>query len=189
MHRLHTGIAAVAIAMAFGSTAMAQGMSKEAFKSARDGIAAEYKAAKKACANLAGNAEDICEAEASGEEKIARADLDAAYKPSREATYEARVARADADLAVAKERCDDSAGNVKDVCLKEAEAASVAAKSAAKARMKTSDANARGADARSDAADETRDANYATAVEKCDAFAGDAKSSCVAQAKSRFGKS
>jgi hypothetical protein len=33
-----------------------------------------------------------------------------------------------------------------------------------------------------------RDANYKVAIEKCDALAGDAKSSCVASAKTTYGK-
>ena len=43
-------------------------------------------------------------------------------------------------------------------------------------------------DARKDAADDRRDADYRVALEKCDAFAGDAKSTCVESAKSRYGK-
>ena len=43
-------------------------------------------------------------------------------------------------------------------------------------------------DARKDAADDRRDADYRVALEKCDAFAGDAKSTCVGSAKSRYGK-
>jgi hypothetical protein len=43
--------------------------------------------------------------------------------------------------------------------------------------------------ARSDAADDKRDAEYKVAVEKCDALAGDAKNSCVAAAKAKYGKS
>jgi len=40
---------------------------------------------------------------------------------------------------------------------------------------------------REDAASAKRDANYATAKEKCDAFCGDAKTSCVNEAKARYG--
>ncbi|MNC96470.1 hypothetical protein D3C83_138490 [compost metagenome] len=58
--------------------------------------------------------------------------------------------------------------------------------------MKTSEANnqagEKGAAARKDAAADKRDADYAVAKEKCDAFAGDAKSSCMNDAKARYGK-
>lgn len=43
-----------------------------------------------------------------------------------------RVAMADANYAVAKEKCDDFAGNVKDVCVKESMAAAVTAKATQK---------------------------------------------------------
>jgi hypothetical protein len=43
--------------------------------------------------------------------------------------------------------------------------------------------------ARTEAAAAINDANYKVALEKCDAMASDAKSACVAAAKSRFGKS
>ncbi len=33
-----------------------------------------------------------------------------------------------------------------------------------------------------------RNAEYKTAIEKCDAFAGDVKAQCVVEAKTRFGK-
>ena len=44
-------------------------------------------------------------------------------------------------------------------------------------------------DARKDAASDKRDANYAVAKEKCDALAGDAKNTCMSDAKARYGKS
>ena len=42
--------------------------------------------------------------------------------------------------------------------------------------------------ARADARDDKRDADYKVAIEKCEALAGDAKSSCVMQAKAMAGK-
>ena len=43
-------------------------------------------------------------------------------------------------------------------------------------------------EAKKDAATEKVDADYKVAIEKCDALAGDAKASCVAAAKAKFGK-
>ena len=51
-----------------------------------------------------------------------------------------------------------------------------------------SKAREQGADARKDAASDKRDADYAVAKEKCDAFAGDAKASCLNEAKACFGE-
>jgi hypothetical protein len=173
---------AVAIGFSAGTGAMAQTMSKDEYKSARDGIAAEFTAAKADCQSLSANARDICNAKAGGRDNVAKADLEARYKPSEKASYELRVARADADYRVAREICDDKAGNVKDVCVKEAKAAEVAAKADAKSRLKT-------ADARNEAGSARRAADYAVAKEKCDTFAGEVKSNCLNDAKARFGKS
>lgn len=67
-------------------------------------------------------------AEAEGSEKVAKADLEAMYEPSKENSHKARIAKAEAEYAVAKERCDDQAGNAKEVCLKEAKAAEAVTK-------------------------------------------------------------
>jgi hypothetical protein len=61
-------------------------------------------------------------AEAKGKDKVAEAELEAQYKSSKKATYEVSVIRAEADYAVAREKCDDKAGNDKDVYVKEAKA-------------------------------------------------------------------
>ena len=204
MNKFNLSAVAIAIGLAFSTGAMAQSMSKETYKSGKDTVAAEYKSAKLACKAASGNARDICKAEAAGREKVARAELEAKYRPSHDTTYKVRVARADADYAVAREKCDDLAGNLKDVCVKEAKAMSVAAKADAKSQLKVSDANFdaaatsakatrkandQGIDARTDAAADKRNADYAVAKEKCDGLAGDAKSDCVKAAKVRFGKS
>ena len=202
MNRIHT--IALAIGIACSTATLAQAISNDDFKLGRERIAADFTAGKAACASLSGNARDICVLQAKGAERIARTELDAAYQPSVSSRYEARIARAESDYAVARERCDDSAGNVKDVCVKEAKALQVAAKADAKARMKTADANAvaneksaaarteadnKAVAARKDADADTLDAQYSVAKEKCDAFAGAAKDYCLGQAKARFGKS
>ncbi len=141
--------------------------------------------------------------DAKGKKNVAEAELEANYKPSKETRYEVLIAQAKADYAVADERCDDKSGNVKDVCVKEAKAAFVAAKSNAKAQLTTSQANATadeksndaqikakeaGSEARQDAASNKRDADYAVAKEKCDALAGNAKDMCSSEAKMKYGK-
>jgi hypothetical protein len=193
MNPLRRNAIAVAIGLACSAAAYAQSISKEQYQSAKDAIAADYKSNSATCNSLAGNAKDICKVQAGGEQKVARAELEAKYQPSVDASYKARLARADANYAVAKEECDDKAGNVKDVCVKEAKTVSVAAKADAKAQMKTRNANdtasEKGADARKDAAADKRAADFALAKEKCDAFAGEVKTNCLSNAKARFGKS
>ena len=165
------------------------------YKAAKDTIEADYKASKEKCNALTDNAKDICVKEAKGHEDVAKAELEAQYKPSTKAAYKARVARADADYAIAKEKCDDLSGNAKDVCVKDAKAAHVTAKENAKvaqAKAKpadTPDAKAAAvAEARKDASAEKNEANYKAAKERCDTMQGDVKSKCVDDAKRIYGQ-
>ena len=94
----------------------------------------------------------------------------------------ARKDIAEADYAIAKAKCDSAAGNEKDVCIKQAKAARVAATAEAKADKKT-------AEAKMDAKDDKLEANYKVELERCDALAGPTKEACVANVKSKFNKS
>lgn len=192
MKNLNINMLVLAVSLAFSAGAMAEGMSKTDYKAGKDKISAEYKTAKASCGSLAGNASDICVAQAKGSEKVALADLEASYQPTKENSHDARVARAEADYGVAIEKCDDLAGNTKDVCVKEAKAAQTAGKANATAQMKTSEANTtaseKTAEARKDANADKMDAQYTLAKEKCDAYSGNAKDSCIDKAKLSFKK-
>lgn len=203
MNRFILNMIVVALGCVFSAGAMAADMTREAYSSGKSRIAADYKAARAACASMTGNANDICIAEAKGKEKVAKAELEDSYKPTSRNHYQVSVAKAEAAYAVAKERCDDMAGNAKDVCVKQAKAAQTAAKADAKAQMKTYDADVKAkekstearkdasetaTDARQDAAEDKRDAEYKVAKEKCDAMSGSAKDQCLSQAKTRYGK-
>lgn len=203
MNKINLDIAGLIAAIFFSTGAIADNLSKADYVAAKDKISADYKMAKTNCGSLSGNAADICVAEGKGRESVARADLEASYKPTSKNRYDASVARAEVDYDVARQRCDDKAGNVKDVCVKEAKAAETAAKADAKTQMKTvkankkasdksadarSDAASTKAEARMDAAADKNDAQYAVAKEKCDTFAGAAKDSCLDQAKVSYSK-
>ncbi len=201
--KLITHSITLALGLAFSAGAMAQDMPDSTYHAAKNSIEADYKSDKAACNPLAGNLKDICMVEAKGKENIAKAELDARRNNTTKNHYDVHAARAEAAYAVAREKCDDRAGNAKDVCLKEAKAIETRDKANAEARMKvtkadrkadkqTSDAHMKAAekkgDARHDAAHDKRDANYNVAKEKCDNFAGDAKLNCVDQAKQNYGK-
>ena len=64
MNQHHLNTIVLALSLAFSGGAMAQNLSKADYKTGKDKISAEYKAAKAACDALAGNAEDICMAKA-----------------------------------------------------------------------------------------------------------------------------
>jgi hypothetical protein len=194
---------ALAISLTFSISAMAENMSKNQYKSQEKNIESEYKSAKSACAALAGNANDICVAKAKGIKNVTNAELKSNYKPSAKSRYGLRIAKADAEHSVAIEMCDDKAGNVKDVCVKEADAIQVHQIADAKFKAKTMKANAEAkeesaeanADAREKAGDayshanaDKNNADYAVAKEKCDLLAGNAKDTCMDQAKVRFSK-
>jgi len=172
-------VLAAMLALPFANAAT---MAKSDYKASKSRISADYKADKAACAALSGNTKDICVQEAKGKESVAKAELEFAYTGKSADSNKVLVAKAKSVYAVAKERCDDKAGNAKDVCVKEAKA--VETKALADAKM-----GKQIVEAKKDAAQEKRDADYKVAIEKCDALSGDAKSSCVANAKSTFGKS
>ena len=127
------------------------------------------------------NAKDICVEEAKAKEKVALAELEYGYTGKAADQTKVSEVKATTAYAVAKEKCDDKAGNDKDVCRKEAKA--VETKALVDAKM-VKDV----AETRKDGAQDKMDADYKVAVEKCDAMAGDAKSSCIASAKTKFGK-
>ena len=179
LNSLHATL--LAAALAISSAAFSATISKADYKARKAQISDTYKADKKACGSLAGNAKDICLQEAKGKEKVARAEVEYQYTGKPADNQKLAVAKADAVYEVAKEKCDDLAGNPKDVCVKEAKAAHVAAKADART-VKTVAAT------RADASDEKRDAQYKVAAEKCDALSGDAKTSCIKTAKGRYGK-
>jgi hypothetical protein len=161
--------------------AYAATMTKADYKAGKTRISADYKTDKAACASLKANAEDVCVQEAKAKEKVALAELEYGYTGKATDGNKVLVAKAESAYAVAKERCDDKSGNAKDVCVQEAKA--VQTKALADAKM-----GKEIGEAKKDAAADKLDADYKVAIEKCDALAGDAKSSCVAAAKAKFGK-
>jgi hypothetical protein len=168
-------------------------MTKDNYTMVKTNADAQYKTDKDACSSLKGNAKDICVAEAKGKDNVAKADAEAAYENTPKARQNARVAHAQASYNVAIEKCDDVAGNRKDVCVKEAKAELVKGKANAKVDRVVSDtrhdAAVKQADASKEANADKRDAEYKVAIEKCDGLAGPAKDTCVSNAKAQYGKS
>ncbi len=153
---------------------------KTAYNDAKTSAKATYDAAAKSCGSLKDNAKDICMAEAKAARVKTEETAEATYKDTPKAREHAKHEIAEADYKVAKERCDDKAGNDKDVCVKEAKAAMTKTEADAKASYKSTDA-------KMDASKDKMKADYKVAAEKCDAMSGDAKNSCVAAAKVKYG--
>lgn len=172
---------AVAVLLAWPAV-QAQTVGNAEYKDGKARIAADYKTERATCAALSGNGKDVCQEVAKQREKVALATLEHAHTGKAADRNKLLVVKADTAYEVAKERCDDQAGNAKDVCVKEAQALHTKALADAKLGKEIREAQ-------TEAATDKRDADYKVALEKCDALAGDAKSSCVASAKLSFGKS
>jgi hypothetical protein len=163
------------------SAAQAEMISKSDYKAGKTRISDAYKTDKAACHSQSGNAKDVCEEEAKGKEKVARAELEYSYSGKASDSNKVQVVKVKAAYEVAKEKCDDLAGNAKNLCVQEAKAAEQ--KALADAKMDKDINKAKKTDA-----SEKLEADYKVAIEKCDGLAGDAKASCVTAAKGMSGK-
>jgi hypothetical protein len=96
-------VALLSIALACAGMAQAQTtMSSSEYGAAKDRIQADYKVAKASCERMDGNAEDICEAEAKGKEKVALAELQHQRSGKADDMRKVSMAKADAAYEVAK---------------------------------------------------------------------------------------
>jgi hypothetical protein len=102
-------------------------MSKDAFEAAVQKLELQGKSERKACDTKQGRAAELCTREAKAREKIAKAELEAQYKPSPDSWQEARNVKADAEYDVAKAKCGDLKGTAKDQCVKAAKSGREAA--------------------------------------------------------------
>ncbi len=170
-----------AVALGFAASGFAATLSPAVHQQARTDLQATYKAEREACDKLSSNAKDICVETAKGQEKVALAHLQ--YQRSGDAKDMVKLseARTEARYEVAKEMCDDQAGNAKDVCVAQAKADHDKAKANAKLTKEVQEA-------RTDASDTKTKADFKVAQERCDAMSGDTKDACVAGAKARFGQ-
>jgi hypothetical protein len=154
---------------------------RAAYVQEKDRAEADYKVARAKCEAIAGNPRAVCKAEAEAARVRTREEASALYKNTLKAFTASRLKIADANYAVDKAKCEAHTGNDKDVCIKQAKATLIAAQADATADKKA-------IEARTDARDDKRTAEYKVALEKCDAYAGAAKDSCVSTAKAQYGR-
>jgi hypothetical protein len=174
-------LAAMTLGLASGGAQAAPDEAKLVYKQAQDNAAAAYKVARARCDAIAGNPKDVCVAEAQAARVRAEEEAGAYYKNTLKAFTASRMKIADANYDLDKAKCGAFAGNEKDVCVSQAKATLVATQADAKADKKAMEA-------RADAREDKRTAEYKVAKEKCDAFAGAAKDSCMSAAKAQYGK-
>lgn len=173
-----SGVVLMCTALAAGA---ATPEAKAAYKEAQATANAAYKADRARCDAITGNPKDVCVEEAKAARVRAVEEASAIYKNTLKAYTQSRMEIASANYDLDKTKCKALTGNDKDVCIKQAKATLIAADADARADKKA-------IEARTDARDDKRTAEYKVAREKCDAFAGAAKDSCVSAAKSQYGK-
>jgi hypothetical protein len=173
--------AAVTLALSCSVASAAVDEAKLVYKQAQDNAAAAYKVARARCDAIAGNPKDVCVAEAKAARVRTEQEAEAYYKNTLKAYTASRMKIAEANYDLDKAKCGAFAGNEKDVCISQAKATLVATEADAKADKKAMEA-------RADAREDKRTAEYKVAREKCDAFAGAAKDSCMSAAKAQYGK-
>ena len=175
----------VALTGVFSNAAFA--MTKAEYKTEKDTIKGAYKVSRDKCGSLKANAKDICMSEAKGAEKVSKAELEEKYEPNARHVEKVSMAKGDAAYHTAKEKCDDSSGNAKNVCRADAKAMHV--KAVEEARVVRVGAMAGGVNnsMRNAANKDENEANFKAAAARCDGMAGGAKDSCMTDAKTKYG--
>lgn len=173
------GMIGVAATMSVAGVASAANISPAAYNGARTELRNMYKAERDTCSTQSGNAKDICVATAKGREDVAMKHLEFQRSGTPKNGRDLAEARYKARYEIAKEVCDDQAGDAKKTCVATAKADADKAKADIKMNKTVTEARV---DAR-----ETKDkADYKVANERCDTLQSAAKDSCMATAKARF---
>lgn len=103
-------------------------------------IDADFEAARERCDDLAGQAKDVCLAEARAERRIRKVEVAARGQGTSKAWYDAHIARAAAEFGVAKERCGIRAGDERAACIADARAGEARAKEEARRARREAEA-------------------------------------------------
>lgn len=110
------------------------GISGDEYKREKDRVEADAKAAKEACKSMKDNAKDVCEAEAKGNEKIAKKELDLKKNPNDKNAQDLEKMKVEVAYEVAKEKCEDLKGADTAKCKKDAKAEKDRSMAAAKGK-------------------------------------------------------
>jgi hypothetical protein len=177
------------LSSAFLGNALA--MTQAEYKVQQEQISASFRSNSSKCNLMAGNTKDVCMSEVNGADKISRAALLSKYEPNPEHEQALRTTRSDTAFETAKKMCNDFAGNLKDVCTEDANAAHVSAEQDNKLASLAASGGANKTEklknAEKDALKEKREAAYLAVKVRCDSLAGTAKDSCVSDAKTEYG--
>ncbi|HZM35475.1 MAG TPA: hypothetical protein VFC18_13405 [Burkholderiales bacterium] len=111
---------AAAVALSGAAYGQKDDAGRKAKQQEEERIEQQAKADRERCNQMKGNAKDVCEAQAKGKERVAKAELDAKYDSSPTNQRKVAEAKLNAEYDVAKERCEDQKGEAKDQCQKAA---------------------------------------------------------------------
>ena len=115
---LMLGVAAVGIG-ASGEPSRAL-MTRATYTAVRHSIESETRLALAQCRVLEGADKDRCRAQARGDDRVRKAELEARYAGTTTALYDVKLARARAAYEVARASCGDLAGDERVQCLQNA---------------------------------------------------------------------
>jgi hypothetical protein len=117
MHQFTLPALAAAFFMLNGANALSATLTKAEYTTQKTAISDQYRADRRICKESSGNTKDICIEEARGKSKIAKAQLEADYKPSDKHHTGVRLAKANAAYAIGKENCETLDGDNKADCM------------------------------------------------------------------------
>lgn len=180
-----TLVVAGALALAACGAAMgAMGITE--FKAMQQGIEAQARAAHRACGKLGGTARALCETQAEGRARVAKAQLGARREPGPEAERRVKDAQAEADYDVARVRCDAGRRGARKSCIAQAKAAREAAERLAMVEKVRAERAGQHED--KDPRADSPKQRYAAMKAYC-AIQGMERDRCLEEAKRRFHKS
>jgi hypothetical protein len=90
------------------------------YEQAKRAIESRARLALGSCRGLDGRERSVCQAQARADERVGKAELEAAYRGTVAAASAARVARAKARFDVARAKCSESRGGERIACVRSA---------------------------------------------------------------------
>src|SRR5258708_1069989 len=90
------------------------------YEQVRRGIESPARLALGRCRGLEGRERNVCQTQARADERVAKAELEAAYRGTATAASQVKMVRAKARFDVARARCSDSHGGERIACVRSA---------------------------------------------------------------------
>ena len=102
-------------------------LTRQRFEAGMKRIEVQYRADREACRRLQGERRALCDAQAKGKERAAKARLEARFEGTPDAILQAKEVTAEANYQVARKKCGTLPRDARDGCMGAAKAAREAA--------------------------------------------------------------